>query len=346
VARLMRLGWSAWLYRKKVRRFDEVLRLRLCEMGDARALWLPAFDGVAATRGLEGECETHLPAVQAGAIHCTHQAAAKVARRQRVARSIAVGWNQSWSMDLMSAKLADGRSFRILTVVDQFTREWVCLEADCAMTGMKVAQALQRAKVERGSLPATITMDNGSEFCSRALKAWVMGNGRTVVFHSARPARGERVHVGTDGMSIGDNLTAKSPCDAALRQDRSRGSRSQNLNVLLLRKRLAKRRRRLRIWHRSNLGGAVVHNGGLWWTIFTELIGSEKRSRRYRSGGQQRGKTSYDTLIRIDKEGITLLVAAVRAYPSTGMSHRFKSQALRVRGVLHLSHRLTHSVMG
>ena len=69
----------------------------------------------------------------------------------------------------MSDKLADGRSFRILTVVDQFTRECVCLEANRAMTGMKVAQALQRAKVERGSLPSSITVDNGSEFCSRTL---------------------------------------------------------------------------------------------------------------------------------------------------------------------------------
>lgn len=56
----------------------------------------------------------------------------------------------------MSDKLADGRTFRILTVVDQFTRECVCLEADRAMTGMKVAQALERAKAEQGSLPVSI----------------------------------------------------------------------------------------------------------------------------------------------------------------------------------------------
>jgi len=85
--------------------------------------------------------------------------------------------NQCWSMDLVSDKLADGRSFRMLTVVDKFTRECICLEADRAMTGMKVAQALERAKMERGSLPASITVDNGSEFCSRALEAWVMENG-------------------------------------------------------------------------------------------------------------------------------------------------------------------------
>jgi transposase InsO family protein len=90
-------------------------------------------------------------------------------------------------MDFMSDKLADGRSFRILTVMDQVTRECVCLEADRAMTGMQVAQALERTKVERGKLPASITMDNGTEFCSRALEAWVMANDSCVSF-----GRGDR----------------------------------------------------------------------------------------------------------------------------------------------------------
>jgi putative transposase len=72
-------------------------------------------------------------------------------------------------------------------MVDQFTRECVCLEADRVMTGMKVAQALERAKTERGSMPASITVDNGTEFCSRALEAWVMGNDVQLCF--IRPGR-------------------------------------------------------------------------------------------------------------------------------------------------------------
>lgn len=51
----------------------------------------------------------------------------KLARRQRGSIAMATVSNQCWSMDFMSDKLADGRSFRILTVVDQFTRE--CVEA-------------------------------------------------------------------------------------------------------------------------------------------------------------------------------------------------------------------------
>jgi putative transposase len=47
-------------------------------------------------------------------------------------------------MDFASDKLADGRGFRILTVIDQFTRECVLLEAERSMSGGKVAEALQQ----------------------------------------------------------------------------------------------------------------------------------------------------------------------------------------------------------
>ena len=101
----------------------------------------------------------------------------KMARRRAVPSGAASRPNQRWSMDFVSDRLADGRSFRILTVVDQFTRECVALEADRSMTGMKVAQVLDRVKPERDGLPESITVDNGSEFCSRA-----------------RPSGRERIH--------------------------------------------------------------------------------------------------------------------------------------------------------
>jgi putative transposase len=112
----------------------------------------------------------------------------KMARRQRVtAPGVASRPNQCWSMDFVSDKLADGRSFRILTVIDQFTRECVGLDADRSMTGMKVAQALERAQQERSCLPESITVNNGSEFSSRALEAWAMG--RDVQLCFIRPGR-------------------------------------------------------------------------------------------------------------------------------------------------------------
>ena len=111
----------------------------------------------------------------------------KMARRRPVPIGVAARPNQCWSMDFVSDKLADGRSFRILTVVDQFTRECVRLDADRSMTGMKVVQALERAQQERGSLPKSITVDNGSEFCSRAMEAWAMSHEVQLCF--IRPGR-------------------------------------------------------------------------------------------------------------------------------------------------------------
>ena len=96
----------------------------------------------------------------------------KMARRQRGTIAAATAANQCWSMDFMSDKLADGSSFRILTVVDQFTRECVCLEADRAMTGMKVAQALERAKAERGRCRPALQWTMAA---SSAVVCWKLG---------------------------------------------------------------------------------------------------------------------------------------------------------------------------
>lgn len=90
-------------------------------------------------------------------------------------------------MDFVSDKLADGRAFRILTVVDQFTRECVTLEADRSMSGVKVVEALQRAVDQESAAPESITCDNGSEFAGRALEAWAMKHGVQLIF--IRPGR-------------------------------------------------------------------------------------------------------------------------------------------------------------
>ena len=95
----------------------------------------------------------------------------KIARRSRVPALKATRPNEKWSMDFVAARLIDGRWFRVLTVVDQFTRECVLLLADSSLTGNKVALALSQAIAERGA-PASITVDNGTEFASKAMDVW------------------------------------------------------------------------------------------------------------------------------------------------------------------------------
>ena len=98
----------------------------------------------------------------------------KISRRQRLSHGPAAGPNQCWSADFVSDKLTDGRSYRVLTVIDQFTRECVAMEADRSLQGKHVVAALTRAIVERGQAPRSITLDNGSEFTGRALEAWAI----------------------------------------------------------------------------------------------------------------------------------------------------------------------------
>jgi putative transposase len=81
----------------------------------------------------------------------------------------------------IAARLLDGRWFRVLTVVDQFTRECLVLLADRSLSGQKVALALSQVIAERGA-PVSIRVDNGSEFYSRAMEAWAYQYGVQLVF--------------------------------------------------------------------------------------------------------------------------------------------------------------------
>jgi putative transposase len=111
----------------------------------------------------------------------------KIAHRERSPQPLASRPNECWSMDFVSEKLADGGTIRILTVVDQFTRECVCLQADRSMTGAKVVAALMKASAERRAPPKSITCDNGTEFASRIVEAWAIDNQVRLCF--IRPGR-------------------------------------------------------------------------------------------------------------------------------------------------------------
>jgi putative transposase len=95
--------------------------------------------------------------------------------------------NQRWSMDFVSDRLVDGRRFRILTVVDQYTRECLCAHADRSQSGEKVSEQLQRVIAQRGA-PESITSDNGSEFAGQAMDYWAQQAGVQLDFiHPGKP---------------------------------------------------------------------------------------------------------------------------------------------------------------
>jgi len=82
--------------------------------------------------------------------------------------------------------LLDGKKFRVLTVVDVFTRECLALHADFSLTGRKVAAVLDGVGATRG-YPTQITVDNGTEFYSKAMDAWAWHRGVKLDF--IRPGR-------------------------------------------------------------------------------------------------------------------------------------------------------------
>jgi len=104
----------------------------------------------------------------------------------RVPLGVATAANQRWSIDFMSERLENGRYFRIFTVIDQFSRECPLLWADLSLTGPKVVACLDVLAGTCG-LPLAITLDNGSEFCSRAMDVWAYRHGVKLDF--IRPGR-------------------------------------------------------------------------------------------------------------------------------------------------------------
>jgi len=79
--------------------------------------------------------------------------------------------NERWSLDFVSDAFTDGRRFRVLAVVDDFTRECLCLVADTSLSGHRLARELDTLIAKRGK-PKTIVSDNGTEMTSMAILKW------------------------------------------------------------------------------------------------------------------------------------------------------------------------------
>jgi len=89
----------------------------------------------------------------------------------RAPMTLPQGPNQRWSLDFVSDTLTDSRRFRILAVVDDFTRECLCLVADTSLSGNRVARELDTIVAERGR-PLMCVSDNGTELTSMAILRW------------------------------------------------------------------------------------------------------------------------------------------------------------------------------
>ena len=90
--------------------------------------------------------------------------------------------NHVWSYDLVHDRTEDGRQLKVLTLVDEFTRESLCLDVARHIKARDVAAPLAALFVERGA-PMYIRSDNGPEFIAKALRQWLDIMGSSTLFN-------------------------------------------------------------------------------------------------------------------------------------------------------------------
>jgi putative transposase len=148
-------------------------------VGEQEARTPPVSPGRAAGAHARATAQAHVPAPRV----CLHRGPVPTPTASR----------QRWSMDFVHDQLFDGRPFRILTVVDQFSRESPLLEPALSISGRDVAHALDLHVAVHGA-PLSITVDHGTEFVSKALEEWAYQ--RRVKLDFIRPGKPvENAHI-------------------------------------------------------------------------------------------------------------------------------------------------------
>jgi len=185
--RLAGFSRTAW-YKRSTARDQSALRLRIRELAMAR----PRFGYLRIHVLLRREgWRVNKKRVRRLSRLERLQVRMRVRRRKHMAlhrgpAPVPTGHHQRWSMDFVHDQLFDGRPFRVLTIVDQWSRESPMLEVGFSLTGRSVVAVMERLRPVTG-LPASITVDHGTEFMSKALEAWAYYRGVQLDF--TRPGK-------------------------------------------------------------------------------------------------------------------------------------------------------------
>jgi putative transposase len=175
--RVVGLGTSTWRYQRQPDPTNRRLRDRL----EAHAADRPRFGyrrlhTLIDREGLHVNHKRVYGVYRAAKLQVRRRRRKRVTRGQRVPLPRPSGPGERWSMDFMVDTLADGRGFRTLNIVDDFTRECVAIEVDRSLPGLRVVRVLERLG-ETVGLPGTLVMDNGPDFSGRALDTWAYARG-------------------------------------------------------------------------------------------------------------------------------------------------------------------------
>lgn len=170
--RLVGLARSSKRYRARKGERDRALRTRLKELAAERMRF--GYRRLTAMLLREGMAVNHKHVYR---LYCEERLAMRIRPRRRIRWSgqatnpAASRRNERWSIDFVSDCVSSGKVIRMLTVVDDCTRECPAIEVDTSLGGLRVRRVLDRIASERG-LPEAIVLDNGPEFRGRALAAW------------------------------------------------------------------------------------------------------------------------------------------------------------------------------
>lgn len=183
---LLEVWRSSWRYRRR-RTDDPVLRERLRELAQQRRRF--------------GYRRLHVLLRRAGwavnhkRVYRLYREEGLVVRRRKRKRGAGLARvplgaptraHQGWSMDFLTDELARGRRFRLLTIVDDYTREALAIEVDTSLPGERVRRVLEQLVESRGR-PEWIVTDNGPEFTGRVLDQWAFEQG--VRLHFITPGK-------------------------------------------------------------------------------------------------------------------------------------------------------------
>jgi putative transposase len=113
--------------------------------------------------------------------------------RTGITRPMVTGANQEWALDFVHDAAASGRKFRVLSVLDVYTRECLVLEVDTSFASRRVTRELEKVVAERGA-PEALRCDNGPEFTSGHFLAWALERKIAVVhIEPGRPVQNAHV---------------------------------------------------------------------------------------------------------------------------------------------------------
>ena len=186
--RVVLLHRSAWYY-KHHRRDDRPLRQRIKEIAAARVrygLWriyiLLRREGFK-----DNHKRVHRIYKEEGLNLRSKRPKRNKAAAHRLERPENNSLHQCWSMDFVQDQLFDGRKFRCLTVVDNFSRYCHAIWVGKSIKGIDVVEVMDALKRENGLVPKRIQVDNGSEFISKDFNKWAYENG--VILDYSRPGK-------------------------------------------------------------------------------------------------------------------------------------------------------------